>query len=152
MTLSARQIELIQSNFKAVAPIADQAAEIFYNKLFEYDPKLRALFKSDMKQQGAKLMKTLGVAVAALRDLDNLVPVLQDLARKHVGYGVSMDDYTPVGNALLYTLKTGLGSQFTREAREAWVALLHVVVNVMRSAAYSDYNPDTYVNRKSYNR
>lgn len=150
MSISARQKQLVQSSFSQVEPIADKAAEIFYAKLFEYDPPLKSLFKGDMKQQGRMLMNTLAVAVKSLNDLDTLVPVLQNLAVKHVDYGVSVDDYTPVGNALMHTLKTGLGAGFDRETKEAWMAVYKTVATVMRQAAYPDYRPDSYKNNKRY--
>lgn len=150
MSVTPEQVGLIQDSFSKVVPIADKAAEIFYAKLFEFDPSLKSLFKSDITEQGKKLMQTLGVAVNGLRDLDKLVPVLEDLAVKHVSYGVKVDDYTPVANALLYTLKTGLGEAYTSEVKQAWVDLLKVVVQVMRSAAYPDFNAASYKNTKHY--
>ncbi|WP_026375793.1 globin family protein [Aestuariibacter salexigens] len=152
MSLSKRQVFLIQSSFEKVAPIADTAAALFYRKLFEYDPSLKSLFKNDMKSQGKKLMMTLGTAVKGLSDLDSIVPVLQNLARKHVGYGVKVEDYTPVGNALLYALSQGLGTDFNQEVRQAWVDLYKVIAEVMRSAAYPQYNASTFQNTKNYNR
>ena len=150
MSITPRQKQLIQQSFSKVEPIADDAALIFYRKLFEYDPNLRELFKGSMKQQGQKLMATLKVAVNTLDNLDKLVPVLQQLAIKHVDYGVKVDDYTPVGNALLFALKTGLGNEFTDEVKEAWRDLYIVVADVMRSAAYPNYSKSTYTNRKQY--
>lgn len=151
MTLSANDKRLIQVSFSKVEPIAEQAAEIFYAKLFEYDPRLRSLFKSDMTAQGRKLMQMLGTAVNGLDDLESLIEPLQALARRHLSYGVTVDDYTPVGNALLYTLKTGLQSDFDQQTRQAWIKLFTVVATVMREAAYPEYNAATYVNRKVYN-
>jgi len=151
MSITARQKQLIQQSFAKVEPISDDAARIFYRKLFEYDPSLRPLFKGSMKQQGQKLMSTLKVAVASLDDLDALVPVLQQLARKHVGYGVSAEDYTPVGNALMHALRTGLGDEFTGETRDAWRTLYQLVADVMRSAAYPGFDKATFKNRKRYN-
>lgn len=136
MSITARQITLVQDSFARVAPIADQAAEIFYNKLFEYDPSLRKLFKGDMSEQGRKLMATLGVAVKSLTDLNSLVPVLQKLADRHIDYGVKAEDYTPVGNALLYALKQGLGDEFSPDVREAWVETFRIVSQTMKSHAY----------------
>ncbi len=150
--LSAYQKQLVQYSFKKVAPIADDAAAIFYAKLFEYDPKLKALFKSDLRSQGKKLMMTLGIAVKGLDNLDELVPVLEQLARKHIDYSVSVDDYTPVGNALLYTLKTGLGDDFTPECRKAWVITFKAIADVMRTAAYPSFDPATYKNVKYYHK
>jgi hemoglobin-like flavoprotein len=131
-------------------PIADTAAEIFYAKLSEYDPLLRSLFKKSMKEQGKMLMATLNVAVESLDDINGLVVVLQKLADRHVGYGVRVDDYTPVGNALLYALKKGLGNDFTAEVRNAWIEVYKTIADVMRSHAYSNYDASTYKNIKSY--
>jgi len=150
MPVTAIEKQLIQASFAKVAPISDQAADIFYNKLFEYDPSLRRLFKADLSDQGRKLMATLGVAVKGLDDLDSLVPVLQDLAIRHVKYGVTVDDYTPVGNALIYTLKTGLGDEFDERTKNAWVKIYRVIATVMRQAAYPGFNAEGYRNEKAY--
>lgn len=150
MALTPHEVSLIQASFQKVVPIKEQAAAIFYDKLFEYDPSLKPLFKGDMSEQGNKLMATLGVAVKGLNDLEKLVPVLENLAQKHVTYGVKVEDYTPVGNALLYTLKQGLGSAFTPELRSAWTNLYKLVAEVMRSAAYPQYDVTSYKNVKVY--
>lgn len=134
MAITDTQKRLVQQSFKLVEPIADQAADIFYTKLFEYDPALRPLFKTDLKTQGKKLMQTLKVAVESLNDLDGLIPVLEQLAKRHVKYGVKPEDYTPVGNALLYTLKVGLGERWTPELRQAWVDTFRTVATVMKAA------------------
>jgi hemoglobin-like flavoprotein len=133
MSLTAHQVSLVQDSFAKVEPIADKAAEIFYAKLFEYDPYLRPLFKGSMVAQGSKLMQTLKVAVAGLNNLSAIVPVLENLAVKHVGYGVRPQDYTTVGNALLYTLKTGLGDDFTDEVKKAWTDLFRLIAQVMKA-------------------
>ncbi len=152
MTITARQKMLVQQSFEKVLPIADTAADIFYKKLFEYDPALKALFKKPMVEQGKVLMATLKVAVKSLDDIDGLVGVLQKLAERHKGYGVKIDDYTPVGNALLYTLKTGLGDAFTPELKQAWIAVYKTIADVMRSHAYSSFDASTYKNTRHYQR
>lgn len=136
MSITARQISLVQNSFRKVEPIAEQAADIFYNKLFEYDPSLKSMFKGDLKDQGRKLMATLKVAVNGASDLNKLVPVLHQLADRHVGYGVKPKDYTPVGNALLFTLKTGLGEEYNPELREAWVDTFRLIATTMKDHAY----------------
>jgi len=133
MALTARQIELIQTSFAEVVPIADTAAQLFYKNLFQFDPYLKPLFKGDMTQQGRKLMTTLKVAVAGLDDLTALVPALEQLAERHVGYGVRPQDYTTVGNALLATLKEGLGEKFTAETRAAWIAVFRLMATTMKA-------------------
>ncbi len=151
MAITETQKRLVRESFAKVEPIADVAAEIFYKKLFEYDPSLKPLFKSDLKSQGKKLMAALKLAVSSLNDLDKLVPVLQKMAIQHVNYGVKVDDYTPVGNALLFALKQGLGAEFTPELKKAWADTYQIMATVMRQAAYTDYDPNTYHNHKHYN-
>jgi len=133
--VNAMQIKLIQESFQKVAPIAETAAELFYSKLFELDPSLKSLFKGDMKEQGAKLMATLTVVVKGIGDLNSLVPVVQDLGRRHAGYGVEDEHYGTVGEALIWTLGQGLGDDFTEEVREAWVAAYGVLASTMKDAA-----------------
>mgnify|MGYP000131100923 CR=1 FL=1 len=151
MAVTQRQKLLIQESFLKVEPIADVAADIFYKKLFEYDPSLKALFKGDMKKQGVMLMSTLKVAVKGLDNLEELVPVLQKLAIKHLDYGVKVEDYTPVGNALIFALKTGLADAFTEELKNAWIAVYKVIANVMREAAYPEFDGHAFQNAKKYN-
>ena len=150
MAITERQKQLVIESFKKVEPISEVAADIFYKKLFEYDPSLKPLFKSDIKSQGKKLMAALKLAVSSLNDLDALVPVLQKMAIKHVEYGVKVEDYTPVGNALLFALSQGLGEGFTLELKGAWADTYKVMATVMRQAAYSNFNPETFKNHKNY--
>ncbi|PKF49101.1 globin family protein [Enterovibrio nigricans] len=133
MSLTPKQITLITSSFKKVEPISLKAAEIFYDTLFSYDPTLKPLFKGDMKQQGRKLMAMIHAAVNSLDSPENLAPVLKQLAQRHVSYGVKTTHFTPVCNALLHTLKIGLGDEFTPEVRDAWSTMLHFVSDVMKA-------------------
>ena len=114
---------------------SEVAAELFYNKLFELDPALKPLFKGNMKEQGTKLMATLKLAVKGLDDLDKLVPVVQDLGRRHKGYGVAPAHYATVAEALLWTLGQGLAEAFTPEVEEAWTAVYTVLAETMIAAA-----------------
>ncbi|HLK93229.1 MAG TPA: globin family protein [Polyangia bacterium] len=128
---------LVQKTFAEVAPIADRAAALFYGRLFELDPSLRPLFKGDMTAQGKKLMQVLGYAVSKLDALDELVPAVAALGRKHAGYGVKESDYETVGAALIWTLGQGLGPAFTSEVQAAWTSVYGVLAGTMTAAAKS---------------
>ena len=129
-------VALVQRTWEQVVPIADQAAQLFYNRLFELDPSLRPMFAhSDMAEQRKKLMQMITVAVRGLARLDELLPAVQALGRRHVGYGVTDQHYNTVGAALLWTLQQGLGPDFTPEVREAWAATYNTLADVMRGAA-----------------
>jgi nitric oxide dioxygenase len=130
------QIDLIQASFEKVAPHAELAASMFYGRLFEIAPAVKPLFKGDIKEQGRKLMATLGVVVGSLNNLDAIVPVVKSLALKHVGYGVKADDYQSVGAALIWTLKEALGEGFGDDTRDAWLAAYSILSQVMIDEAY----------------
>jgi len=133
--LTTRQKALVQDTWRVVQPISAQAAELFYGRLFELDPTLRPLFTGDMKAQGTKLMQTIAFAVASLDDLERLLPIVQDLGRRHVGYGVQKAHYATVGDALLWTLEQGLGKRSTPEVLEAWGETYATLSSVMLEAA-----------------
>lgn len=135
--MTPEKVTMIQRSFLKVAPIADDAAKLFYGRLFEIAPDVEPLFKGNMDDQGKKLMKTLAVAVSSLKNLDGLVPVLQNLAVKHTEYGVKEEHYEPVGAALIWTLEKGLGEHFTEELKEAWIEVYTLVADTMKAAAYS---------------
>jgi hemoglobin-like flavoprotein len=128
---------LVQGTFAQVVPISEQAAELFYGRLFELDPALRGLFKSDMREQGKKLMQTLGYCVSKLDQLEEVLPAVQALGKKHVAYGVADADYDTVGSALLWTLEKGLGAAFTPAVKEAWTIVYLTLAGAMKDAAKS---------------
>jgi hemoglobin-like flavoprotein len=133
--MTPRQVELVQQSWAKVVPIKDEAAQIFYAKLFDANPGLQLLFKGDMAEQGRELMSMITTAVNGLSRLDAIVPAVQDLGRRHKEYGVGDGDYDTVGAALIDTLRVGLGADFTDEVMAAWIATYGVLAGTMRAAA-----------------
>jgi hemoglobin-like flavoprotein len=133
--MTPQQINLVQSTWSSVVPIQDAAAEIFYDRLFTADPSLRALFNGDMKEQKKKLMTMIGTVVNGLPRLEQIVPAIQQLGRRHNGYGVQPAHYGTVGAALLGTLEQGLGKAFTPEVKDAWATAYGILAKTMQDAA-----------------
>ncbi len=129
------QIKLVKHSFAQVAPIADQAADLFYDRLFESAPGVRPLFPDDMAEQKKKLMQMLATAVANLDRVEEILPALEDLGRRHVDYGTRPEHYDTVGEALIWTLGQGLGEAFTPAVEEAWVQTYGTIAQVMKAAA-----------------
>jgi hemoglobin-like flavoprotein len=127
--------KLVRDSFAKVAPIAPAAAAMFYDRLFVMDPTLRPLFKGDMTEQGKRLMAMIGTAVANVHNLAAVGPAVQDLGRRHAGYGVRPEYYATVAEALLWTLGQGLGDDFTPETKQAWVEAYTTLAMVMQQAA-----------------
>jgi nitric oxide dioxygenase len=134
--MTPEQVALIQGSFGKVAPIAEQAAALFYGRLFEVAPQVKPLFRGDMKEQGRKLMGTLAVVINGLGNLESILPAASTLAKNHVAYGVKAEHYAPVGAALLWTLERGLGSDWTPELAAAWTAAYTTLSGYMVDEAY----------------
>jgi hemoglobin-like flavoprotein len=127
--------KLVKDSWKKVVPIADQAVQMFYDRLFQTDPTTKPLFKAgDLGEQRKKLIQALALVVKGLDNLDSIVPVVADLGRRHVAYGVTKRHYDSVGNALLWTLEQGLGPDWTPKTEAAWTTAYTLLSGVMRQA------------------
>jgi hemoglobin-like flavoprotein len=134
--MNPTQIKLVQDSFAKVAPISEQAAVLFYGRLFEVAPSVRTMFPDDMTEQRKKLMATLAVVVGGLSNLEAILPAASALAKRHVTYGAKAEHYPVVGGALLWTLEKGLGEAWTPEVSEAWIAAYGTLSGYMISEAY----------------
>jgi len=132
--LTSTQTALVQESFALIAPIGEDVAALFYARLFEIDPSLRQLFKEDMLPQRRKLAQMLTAAVKGLNRPDQLIPVVEDLGRRHVGYGVTDQHYDTVGAALLWSLRSVLGSAFTPDVEGAWATVYGLLATTMKTA------------------
>ena len=135
--MTPENIALVKDSWRQVLPIQDTAARLFYGRLFELDPSLRPLFRGDMAEQGRKLMTMLNMVVMSLDNLAPLLGAVEDLGRRHVGYGVTDAHYDTVGSALLWTLGKGLGEQFTPPVEAAWTEAYTTLASAMKQAAYA---------------
>ena len=130
--VSPEQVGLVQESWRKVLPISDTAAELFYKRLFTLDPALKPLFKGDMRMQGRKLMAMLDTVVHGLSSPDRLAPAMRQLGQRHKGYGAKPAHYNTVAEALLWTLKQGLGDAFTEETEFAWLAAYGELARLMQ--------------------
>jgi hemoglobin-like flavoprotein len=135
--MTPEQVALVQQSFAKVVPISDMAAMIFYDRLFEIAPPVKAMFPADMTEQRKKLMATLAVVVNGLSNLESVLPAASALAKRHVRYGARPEHYPIVGGALLWTLEKGLGEAWTADVADAWTAAYGTLSGYMISEAYS---------------
>ena len=134
--MTPEQVKLVQESFAKVAPISDQAAVLFYDRLFAIAPQVKAMFPADMTEQRKQLMATLAVVVNGLGNLESVLPAASALAIRHVSYGARREHYSVVGAALLWTLEKGLGDGWTPEVADAWTAAYGTLSGFMISEAY----------------
>jgi nitric oxide dioxygenase len=134
--MTPEQVDLVQRSFAKVAPISEQAAVLFYDRLFDVAPSVKTMFPADMTEQRKKLMEALAVVVNGLGNLGAVLPAASALAKRHVNYGAKPEHYPVVGGALLWTLEKGLGEAWTPEVAEAWKAAYGTLSCYMISEAY----------------
>ena len=135
-TITAEQIDIIETTWSQVVPIAETASSLFYQRLFETSPHLAPMFEGiDLGSQRQKLVKAINMVVVSLRKIETLIPVIEDLGKRHVGYGVRAAHYDDVGAALLWTLETGLGDAWSEEAKVAWSNAYGLLASVMLAGA-----------------
>ena len=134
--MNSTQVKLVQESFAKVAPISEQAAVIFYDRLFEVAPAVRAMFPDDMTEQRRKLMGVLAAVVNGLSNLESILPAASALAKRHVGYGAKPEHYPVVGSTLLWTLEKGLGNAWTPDVVAAWTVAYGTLSGYMISEAY----------------
>jgi hemoglobin-like flavoprotein len=130
------QVKLVQDSFAKVAPISETAAVLFYDRLFEIAPQVRAMFPADMTEQRRKLMMMLAAVVNGLGNLTSILPAASALATRHVSYGAKPEHYPVVGAALLWTLEKGLGDGWTPDIAAAWTTAYGTLSGYMISEAY----------------
>jgi hemoglobin-like flavoprotein len=80
-------------------------------------------------------MQMLGTAISNLHEVDKIIPIVEELGRRHVGYGVTAEHYELVGEALLWTVEQTLALAFTPAIKEAWAATYLSLTKVMTNAA-----------------
>ena len=137
--MTSEQVLLVQASWAKVVSRQESIASLFYERLFEKYPETKSLFKTDIQQLGKKLMIMLDMAIMTLDTPDALIEPLKLSGKAHKGYGVAAEDYAKIGDALLWSLETGLGESFNEEVRAAWVSLYETVSELMiGGAAYEE--------------
>lgn len=136
MSFTDEHKHIVQTTFAQVTD-ADLLASRFYARLFDIDPSTKPMFRGDMTEQRIKLMQTLAVVVKSLDDLSSIVPAIQHLGKRHVAYGVTIEHWNSVGQALLWTLAETFGDAFTDDVREAWAAAYTLIAQTAIQAAYT---------------
>jgi len=127
---------LIRETWTELVPFRAQAAQLFYDRLFAIDASCKALFDGKpMHVQHDKFLQTVDTLVQMLDYPLQIIEELQALSKRHVGYGVLLQHYEPVGEALLWALEQALGERWTPEVERAWSLLYLFISGVMKRAA-----------------
>ena len=128
-------IQLVKYSWSVVERIDPVVAGgIFYKRLLDTAPQLRPMFREPIPMQSKKLITMIGYVIHRLDKLDTIVADIQQLAQRHVQYGVKEEHYAIVGAALLWTLEQALAGLWTQEVKEAWAACYQLLSSAMIDA------------------
>lgn len=128
-------IQRLEDSFNLVAPRAEQLVDRFYERLFSEHPEVRPMFPDDMKEQKQKLLASLKLVVANLRDTGALVPPLQDMGQRHVKYGAEPAHYRVVRDTLLISMAGVAGQAWNDQLSRDWAGAIDLVARVMLDGA-----------------
>ncbi len=128
-------VTLLQQSFAEVGPQKEAFAEAFYQRLFVLYPQTIPLFAAtDMKRQQSSLMATLEMVVSGVARGDNVVPGIEQLGRRHAMYGVKVEHYPMVGQALLETFEQFLRDKWTSQVEATWSEAYAIITDHMKRA------------------
>ena len=134
--MTAEQIALVKKSWKIFRDIDPVLiGDVFYSKLFIEVPHVKHLFKTSRDIQSKKLIDMLNIIVGRLDRLQELTEDIEQLAIRHIHYGAKPEHYQAVGRALIWTLKQGLGVDWTRDVEEAWISCYKMLSDTMIKAA-----------------
>eukprot|EP00930_Biecheleria_cincta_P100226 TRINITY_DN91856_c0_g1_i1.p1 TRINITY_DN91856_c0_g1~~TRINITY_DN91856_c0_g1_i1.p1 ORF type:complete len:174 (+),score=36.63 TRINITY_DN91856_c0_g1_i1:94-615(+) len=146
--LDDRDIELVQQTFARVAMLGPNVVgRVVFMNIFKAAPEAKMMFPggregnmwgpgSKMESHVIKVVETLAAAISMLKDLPALVPVLQGLGLRHVGYGVQPAHYDVVGGAIIASLATALGDKFTEPVKNAYLKVWGIVAKTCQGDHY----------------
>ncbi len=134
--MTEQQRVLVQQSMEKIIAVESKAGEIFYTRFFELDPSIKKLFSIDMKEQGAKLIRMIHIAVNDIENKEEFIAKLKNLGRIHNTYNVKDEYYETFYKAFIAMVEIILGKDFTPELRIAWNAVFHQIASVMQLAAH----------------
>lgn len=132
--LSPRTIELVKSTVPALSARGTDITTVMYEKLFR-DAHIRALFNhSNQGENGSQVHALAAAILAYARNIDNLdalVPVVERIAHKHIGYHILPEHYDYVARALIGAIADVLGDAVNDEILQAWGEAYWFLANIL---------------------
>lgn len=136
--MTPEEIRLVQESFRQLQPHYAQAGDLFYGRLFQLAPELRAMFPVEMVEQHEKFFQVLGTIVYNMHSVKSYYTVAQQLAFRHVGYGVKPHHFPLMGACMIWTVQQMLGEDCPVAVRDAWITAYATLSQFMIDTAGSE--------------
>ncbi len=125
-------IELLERTLALVKLQSEEFVSDFYEILFNDSDQIKALFiNTKMEQQKEKLWQSLEIIIENLRKPKLINVFAKGLGATHAKYGVLVEHYPIVANALIQALKAQMGLEWTPETEKAWVDAYTIIQSAM---------------------
>ncbi|MBE7201298.1 MAG: hemin receptor [Parafilimonas terrae] len=118
--MTPEEVRLVRSTSDVFLAVNTRVADRFYDRLFEIEPGVRALFPADLHRLKLKLMNTLATVVGSLDRPDMFRSILLQIGQQHGQLGIRDQHYEAGRVALMDGLELALGARFTAAVRDAW--------------------------------
>lgn len=121
--LDQKTIDVIKSTVPVLEEHGTAITTAFYKNMFIAHPELLDIFNHVNQSQGRQQTALANTVYAAAQHIDNLgaiMPVVNQIAHKHVSLGILPEHYPIVGEFLLKGIKEVLGDAATPEIMDAW--------------------------------
>ncbi len=131
--LTNYQKEIIKSTAPVLREHGTKITSRFYNLLFENHPELLNIFNQANQKQGKQQLALANSIIAAaehIEQLEEIMPVVEQIAHKHRSIGVTADQYPIVGDNLLQAIADVLGENATEDILNAWRDAYGVIANI----------------------
>ncbi|MEG5032472.1 AAA family ATPase [Microcoleus sp. AT3-D2] len=125
-------IELLERTLALVKPRSDEFVSNFYEILFDSSSQIKSLFmNTNMAHQKEKLWQSLEIIIENLRKPQLINVFAKGLGATHAKYGVSVEHFPVVANALIQALKAQMGLEWTPKTEKAWVEAYKIIQSAM---------------------
>ncbi|MEG4029244.1 MULTISPECIES: adenylate/guanylate cyclase domain-containing protein, partial [unclassified Microcoleus] len=125
-------VELLERTLALVKPKSDEFVSNFYEILFDNSSQIKTLFSNtNMGQQKEKLWQSLEIIIENLRKPKLINVFAKGLGATHAKYGVVVEHFPVVANALIQALKAQMGLEWTPETEKAWVEAYTIIASAM---------------------
>jgi len=130
--------QLLKESLALIEPVYDKVTGYFYARLFVENPHIRSMFPLAMDVQRDRLFRALVNVIQAVERPEQVVPMLQQLARDHRKFEVKPEHYDAVGRAMIGAIKEYSYGEWTDELEAAWWRTFGVAARTMIDAAAAD--------------
>ena len=125
--LCPSDIALAEASFRKINRHADEAAALFFTRLYEFDPVLRTVAAADHTTRKREFIRLLGTIVHRLDCLDLLRDHVRELASPHSTLVAAEEHHHSVGAAFFWMLEQVLGTDFTPAVYAAWMSIFRLL-------------------------